>query len=78
MPFKSELNFFYLFLREHLQNKHGLHVERGDHKILTIPLLEKIKRQIQEADVIVGDITGRNPNVFYELGIADTLSKPVI
>ncbi len=78
MPFRSELNFFYLFLRKHLQEKHDLHVERGDHKILTIPLLEKIKRQIQEADVIVGDITGRNPNVFYELGIADTLSKPVI
>jgi hypothetical protein len=39
MPFKKELNFFYLFLQRHLKEKHGLHVERGDHKILTIPLL---------------------------------------
>jgi len=28
--------------------------------------------------VIVADCTGKNPNVFYELGIAHTLGKPVI
>jgi hypothetical protein len=78
MPFRPELNFLYLYLQGYLQEKHGLHVERGDHRILTKPLLEKIRDQILAADVIIGDITGRNPNVFYELGLADAYGKPVI
>lgn len=78
MPFRAELNFFYLYLRRHLQEKYGLRVERGDHRILTVPLLEKIREQIVEARVLIADITGRNPNVFYELGLAHALEKPVI
>ncbi len=78
MPFRADLNFFYLYLRQHLRKRHGLQVERADHRILTVPLLEKIKSQILAADLVIGDITGRNPNVFYELGFADAYSKPVI
>jgi hypothetical protein len=78
MPFRAELNFFYLYLRRHLHEKHGLRVERADHKILTVPLLEKIREQIVQAKVLIADITGRNPNVFYELGLAHALEKPVI
>jgi len=78
MPFRAELNFFYLYLRRHLHEKHGLRVERGDHRILTVPLLEKIREQILASNVLIADITGRNPNVFYELGLAHALEKPVI
>jgi hypothetical protein len=78
MPFRAELNFFYLYLRHHLQENHGLRVERGDHRILTVPLLDKIREQILESKVIIADITGRNPNVFYELGLAHAYEKPVI
>ena len=28
--------------------------------------------------IIIADCTGRNPNVFYEIGIAHTVGKPVI
>ena len=41
-------------------------------------IMEDIWRSINEARVIVADITGRNPNVFYELGIAHTLGKDVV
>jgi hypothetical protein len=78
MPFRSDLNFFYLYIRKYLQDRHGLRVERADHRILTKPLLQKIRDQISEADVILADITGRNANVFYELGLADAYGKPVI
>lgn len=33
---------------------------------------------INRARVVIADLTGRNPNVFYELGIAHTLGKPVV
>jgi hypothetical protein len=78
MPFRKELNYFYLYTQQYLNEKHKIHVERGDHKILTQPLMEKISRQITTSDFVVADITGGNPNVFYELGIAHTLKKPVI
>jgi hypothetical protein len=33
---------------------------------------------IAQAKVVVCDCTGKNPNVFYEIGIAHTLGKDVI
>jgi len=30
------------------------------------------------ARIIVADCTGRNPNVFYEAGLAHTVGKPVV
>jgi hypothetical protein len=78
MPFRPDLNYFFLYLQKYLVDTHGLHVERGDHQYLTKPLMEKIREQVVASDVILGDITGSNPNVFYELGIAFTLGKPVI
>lgn len=35
-------------------------------------------RSIANADICVADVTGRNPNVSYELGMAHALRKPVL
>ncbi|MCA0454512.1 MAG: hypothetical protein LCI00_11100 [Chloroflexi bacterium] len=78
MPFSAELHYFYLYLRHHLQSRHNLICERADASVLTVPLLDKIKDYINRADIIIADCSGRNPNVFYELGIAHTLNKDVI
>ena len=78
MPFRPELNFFYLYLKKHLHEKLGVELERADDKVLTKPMMEKIRGQIQSADFVIGDITGRNANVFYELGLADAYGKPAI
>lgn len=78
MPFKAELNYFYLYVKQHVESKHNVECFRGDTDVLTIPVLEKIKKYIEDADVLIADCSGRNPNVFYELGIAHTLNKKVI
>ena len=78
MPFRPELNYFFLYLKKYLEENYGLRVERGDARVLTKPLMEKIKEQILKADLIIGDVTGNNPNVFYELGIAQANDKPVL
>ncbi len=79
MPFRPELHYLYLFMKQDIETAFpGLSCERGDEKVLTVPLLDKIMSYIQEADVVIADCTGRNPNVFYELGIAHALRKPVI
>ena len=78
MPFRPELNYFYLYIKRHIEEQHNIDCERGDAQILTKPLLEKIAEYIRRADVIIADCTGRNPNVFYELGIAHAGDRKVI
>lgn len=41
-------------------------------------ITEEIIRHCLVADLIIADLSGRNPNVYYELAIADMQSKPVI
>jgi hypothetical protein len=78
MPFRPELNFFYLYIQKYLSEKHSIRVERGDHQILTKPLMDKIRDQIISADVVIADISSGNPNVFYEIGLAHAFAKPVV
>jgi hypothetical protein len=36
------------------------------------------RQSIEGACVVVADLTGKNANIFYEVGIAHTLEKPVL
>jgi len=56
----------------------GLHAMRGDEEYVTGDIFPHILRLIIRARIIVAIIDGRNPNVFYELGIAHALGKQVI
>ena len=40
--------------------------------------MEQIWSGIKSAKVLVAELTKRNPNVFYELGLAHALQKPVV
>ncbi len=40
--------------------------------------MDLITRQIEEANILVVDISSKNPNVFIELGIAYALKKPMV
>jgi len=78
MPFRPELNYFFLYLKKYLEEKYRIRVERGDANVLTKELMKKISDQISSASFLIADITGNNANVFFELGIAHATSKPVI
>jgi nucleoside 2-deoxyribosyltransferase len=56
----------------------GAFAERLDKQIYTENMLQRIYHQISTADLIIADMTGQNPNVFYEVGYAHALDKKVI
>jgi hypothetical protein len=41
-------------------------------------IMNQVWQDIRRSDVIVADLTGENPNVFYEMGLAHALGKAII
>ena len=54
----------------------GLEYVRGDLSDKPGSIMPQILHEIRRASVVVADITGHNPNVFYELGIAHQIKGP--
>jgi hypothetical protein len=79
MPFRPELTYLYRSIKGYIESTfQEVTVARGDDRVLTTTILEKIREFIEQADVVIADISGRNPNVFYELGMAHALGKSVV
>jgi hypothetical protein len=78
MPFGKEFNDTYKFGIKGAAEQVGAYAERVDEQMFDDGILDRIFNQINKADVIVADLTGRNPNVFYEVGYAHALNKIVI
>jgi len=52
---------------------------RADAEIFgTGKIIDQVWRGIKDAKVLVAELSTRNPNVFYELGLAHALHKPVV
>jgi hypothetical protein len=51
---------------------------RADNIYGNKPIIEDIWKSINEAKIIIAELTDRNPNVFYEVGVAHTVGKEVI
>ena len=41
-------------------------------------LTDTILTEIRDADLVIADLSGRNPNVFYELALRHTCAKPTV
>ena len=50
---------------------------RGD-KIFGSAFVADIRRALKGSKLVLADLTGRNPNVFYELGLAHAIGKAEI
>ncbi|RJQ39101.1 MAG: hypothetical protein C4555_03885 [Dehalococcoidia bacterium] len=78
IPFEKKFEDIYKFGIKGAANDVGAYAERLDEQIFTEGMLDRIFNQISKADVVVADMTGRNPNVFYEVGYAHALGKIVL
>jgi hypothetical protein len=79
MPFGEPIGGYYKSIYETAITKAGLRPVRADDEIFaTGKIIDQVWDGITAAKVLVAELTGRNPNVFYELGLAHALSKPVV
>jgi hypothetical protein len=78
MPFKDEFNDVYELGIKPACRAAGAYCERVDEQIFEGSIVERIYNQVAKADIVVSDMTGKNPNVFYETGYAHALGKRTI
>ena len=75
LPFKLQESFTAV---KHACDKLGLECKKADDIWENATFIQDIFELIFTSKVVVADFTGKNPNVFYEVGIAHTLGKTVI
>lgn len=76
-PFHPEFERDYMVIKDTCMDV-GLRCIRGDEEYFSSDIFSEMLRYIVSANLIIANINGRNPNVLYELGIAQALDKPVI
>jgi len=70
MPFAPEFDGIWAAIRDTLQSQELNLICRRADDFRAPNILETILRGIAQAEFVLADLTGANPNVFYELGIA--------
>jgi hypothetical protein len=78
MPFSDDFDDVYRIGIKEACTIAGAYCERVDEQIFNERILDRIYNQIAKADLVIADMTGRNPNVFYEVGYAHALGKLTI
>ena len=78
MPFSQTLRPLYDDHVKKVCDLLGLTVGRADDFFSAHAVIKDVWNGISFARAIVADCTGRNPNVFYEIGLAHVLGKPVV
>lgn len=77
MPFDAAFNGVYVAINQAAENC-GLRTRRADEIWEAPGIIQDVVSLIDRARIVVCDLTNRNPNVFYEAGIAHTLGREVI
>lgn len=76
-PFSPEYEAHYQAIRGACTDL-DLRCVRGDEEFISGSILTHILQLISKARFIVANLDGRNPNVFYELGISHAMGKDVL
>lgn len=78
MPFCTEIEPVYTDHIKKKCNEIGYDCLRADDIFSATNIMNDIWSLIKQSNVIICDCTGRNPNVFYELGLAHAIGRNVI
>ncbi|MDM5120451.1 MULTISPECIES: hypothetical protein [Aeromonas] len=77
MPFDASFTAVYASIKQAANNV-GFDCKRADDIWEHASIIQDVVSLIDQSKVVICDCSGRNPNVFYEAGIAHTLGREVI
>lgn len=77
MPFAENFNAIYRLIQRCCVEQ-GLKCVRADEDVSPGKITGRIYDMVASAGVIIADMSGRNANVFYELGLAHAISDNVV
>jgi ATP-dependent Lon protease, bacterial type len=78
MPFAEKFRPVYTEIIKPVVEQLGLKCIRADDIYGPKAIIEDIWRLVNEASIIIADVTEKNPNVFYEIGLAHAVGKEVV
>jgi nucleoside 2-deoxyribosyltransferase len=78
MPFDSLFQTQYERVIRPAVEELGLKCIRGDEIYSKPQIMADVWKSIRKSRLIIAELTGRNANVFYEIGLAHAIGKPVI
>lgn len=78
MPFGPWFDRYYQEIYIPAIKDAGFEPIRADELFSTGSVVEQIWEQIAKAKILLADLSGKNPNVFYELGLSHAARKPVV
>lgn len=78
MPFGQWFDRYYQEIYVPAIKEAGFEPVRADELFTTGSVVEQIWEQIEKSKLLLADLSGKNPNVFYELGLSHAARKPVI
>ena len=78
MPFNAKMEKVYINHIKKMGEELGVTIRRADEIFSPRPFMEKVWDGICAAQLILADCTQKNPNVFYEIGMAHTVGKKVV
>jgi hypothetical protein len=78
MPFGGWFDDYYTSVYKPAIEAAGLSPCRADDLYRPSAIVNDIWSYTKSAKLILADLSGKNPNVFYELGLAHALAKPAI
>lgn len=78
-PFTAPYDGYYETLFKPAIQQAGLRPVRADDEIFgSGKIMDQVWRGIRDAKILIAELTTRNANVYYELGLAHALGKPVV
>jgi len=78
MPFADGFREVYEKVYKRVCEEKGIRCWRVDERLGPGSITRDIVEGIFDADIVIADLTGKNPNVFYELGIAHSAGNKTI
>ena len=78
MPFGGWFDDYYESVYSPAIEAAGLEPHRADDLYRPSTIVQDIWTYTKQAKLILADLTGKNPNVFYELGLAHGIARPAI